>query len=556
MPNDLVTLKALACEMKDTLTYGRIDKIGMPSDAEVLLIVRSGGGNHALYLSARADTPRVHFTKMRLQNTPTPPNFCMLLRKHILGGVVEDVKILNEDRLFEFTIVARNELNDATTFRLIIEIMGGASNIILLNGDYKIIDAVKRVMNLESRVVFPGAEYTYPPKSKALLADLEAVREATSSGDVKNVYGKLNGLSKESALELIARVNEMGVESASSLVDDSYHNALFEPVSQWDDKGKCIGFFAYPYISRMDKGEYKKESNLSSAIDAYFRASGETLKKQRDTLKLNQKLKAIINKTERRIKENQLTLQDSEKKERLKELGEILKCNIYRINKGMSIISCDDFYNTGVVEIALDPLISPQKNVERYFKRYNKAKGAEAYAREELKRLLELQEYLLSIKVAVQNSSTEAEYQEINLELDSLKKLPVQNQKGDHKKNPKKPKKTPPLSVEICGFKAYIGKNNVQNDEVTFSIANSTDLWLHTKTYHGSHGVIISGGKAVPDKVLERIAEIVAYYSEARENSKVEVDYTERKNVKKKGKIGLVNYTNYKTIVVAPKKEA
>ncbi|MBQ8177805.1 MAG: NFACT family protein [Clostridia bacterium] len=556
MPNDLVTLKALAYEMKDILTDGRIDKIGMPSDDEVVLVVRSRGENHALYLSARADTPRVHFTKVRFQNAPTPPNFCMLLRKHILFGVVEDVKILNEDRLFEFTIVARNELNDATTFRLIIEIMGGASNIILLREDYKIIDAVKRVMNLESRVVFPGASYTYPPKSKASITDLEAVSAACASGEVKKVYGTLNGLSKESALELMARVNQMGVSAASNLVDDSYHSDLFEPVSQWDNKGKCVGFFAYPYLSRMDKGEYKKESTLSGAIDAFYKASGEALKKQRDTLKLNQKLKAITNKTERRIKDNEQTLLDTEKKERYRELGEILKCNIYRINKGMSIINCDDFYNTGLVEITLDPLISPQKNVEKYFKRYNKAKGAEAYAREELKRLLELQEYLKTIKVAVQNCSTEAEYQEINSELDSLKKLPVQVQKDSHKKNPKKPKKTPPLSLEIAGFKVYVGKNNLQNDEVTFGLASSNDTWLHTKTYHGSHGVILSKGKPVPPTVLERVAEIVAYYSEGREDTKVEVDYTERKNVKKLGKIGLVTYTNYKTIIVAPKKEA
>ncbi len=556
MPNDLVTLKALSYEMKELLTDGRIDKIGMPSDDEAVLIIRSRGENHALYLSARADTPRMHFTKARLQNAPTPPNFCMLLRKHILGGVVEDVKVLNEDRLFEFTVVARNELNDATTFRLIIEIMGGASNIILLRDDYKIIDAVKRVMNLESRVVFPGAPYTYPQKSKTLLSDLEGVKIALESGELKEVTAKLNGLSKESALELMVRAKEMGAKSAAKLVDDSYHSALFEPVSQWDDKGKCVGFFAYPYLSRMDKGEYKKENSLSSAIDAYYKASGEAVKKTRDTLKLNQKLKAITAKTERRIKDNQATLADTEKKERFRELGEILKCNIYRINKGMSIINCDDFYNTGVVEIALDPLISPQKNVERYFKRYNKAKGAEAYAREELKRLLELEEYLKSIKAAVQNSSTEAEYQEINLELDALKKLPVQNQKESHKKNPKKPKKTPPLSLEIGGFRVYVGKNNLQNEEVTFSLASSNDIWLHTKTYHGSHGVILSKGKSVPPIVLERVAEIVAYYSEARESSKAEVDYTERKNVKKLGRPGLVNYVNYKTIVVTPKKEA
>ena len=553
MPNDLITLKALASEMNDLLTQGKIDKIGMPSPDEVLLVVRARGVNRALYLSARSDSPRVHFTSVRFPNTPTPPNFCMLLRKHVLGGTVEGVKVLNEDRLFEFTIVARNELNDATTFRLIIEIMGGASNIILLKEDYTIIDAVKRVMNLESRVVFPGAKYTYPSKSKAPISDVEKVEEATATLDQKEVYSRINGLSKESALELIFKVKEEGALLASKRLNDLYSHPEFCPVSQYDEKGKCIGFFAYPYSSRIDKGEYKKEDTLSGAIDAFFKETGEQTKKTRDTLKLNQKLKALVNKTEKRIKENERTLALSEEKERFKELGEILKCNIYRIERGMSIIKCDDFYNTGVVEIALEPTISPQKNVERYFKRYAKAKGAEAYAREELKRLLELREYLKSIKVAVQNSSTEQEYQEINLELDALKKSPKQDANEHHKKNPKKPKKTPPLSFEISGFKVYVGKNNIQNDEVTFTLGEGSDLWLHVKTYHGAHGIIKSKGKPVPDKVLERVAEVVAYYSEARENSKVEVDYTERKYVKKLGKIGLVNYVNYKSIMVTPK---
>ena len=553
MPNDLVTLKALASEMNDLLTQGKIDKIGMPSADEVLFVVRARGVNRALYLSARSDSPRVHFTSVRFPNTPTPPNFCMLLRKHIMGGTIESVKTLNEDRLFEFTIVARNELNDATTFRLIIEIMGGASNIILLKEDYTIIDAVKRVMNLESRVVFPNAKYTYPNKSKALLTEVEKVGEAVSSGDAKEVYSKVNGLSKESALELIETSKIEGVSLACNRLDNLYSHPEFCPVAQYDEKGKCIGFFAYPYISRNDKGRYEKTDTLSGAIDAFFKETGEQTKKTRDTLKLNQKLKALFTKTERRIKDNERTLESSGEKERYRELGEILKCNLYRVERGMSIINCDDFYNTGVVEIALEPTISPQKNVERYFKRYNKAKGAEAYAKEELKRLFELREYLKTIKVAIQNSSTEQEYAEINLELDALKKSPRQNEKEHHKKNPKKPKKTPPLSFEIEGYKVYVGKNNIQNDEVTFTLGEGSDTWLHVKTYHGAHGIIKNKGKKVPDKVLERVAEVVAYYSEARESSKVEIDYTERKNVKKLGKIGLVNYVNYRTIVVAPK---
>ncbi len=551
MPNDLITLKALAKELNDNLTDGRIDKIGMPSEDEVYLLIRARGVNRNLYLCARSNMPRVHFSTERIPNTAVPPTFCMLLRKYILGGIIESVKMLNEDRLMEITVVARNELNDATTFRLIIEIMGGASNIVLTSGDYQIIDAVKRVMNAESRTVFPKVAYTFPEKSKALLRDLESVKNAVEKGTVKDVYGAINGLSKESAQELIELTKSIGVLEATARLNDVYSSSAYSPVLEVDEKGVPIGFFAYPYLSR--KGNFIKQELLSTAIENYYKSTAEKTKKTRDTLKINQKLKTLMTRTEKRIKENEETLNHAKDKERFKELGEILKCNIYRIEKGSSIIICDDFYNMGSVEIALDSTISPQKNVEKYFKRYNKAKGAENYAREELKRLKELKEYLLSIKVAVQNSSTEQEYKEISLELDSLKKGGNKENENARKKNPKKPKKTPPLTFDLEGFKVYIGKNNVQNDEVTFNVAEGGDLWLHTKTYHGSHGVIISRGKEVPVRVIERVAEVVAYYSEARENPKVEVDYTARKNVKKLGKIGLVNYVNYKTIVVSPK---
>ena len=552
MPNDLVTLKALCAEMDDALIGGRIDKIGMPSEEEIVLMIRAKGVNRHLYFCCRSDMPRVHFSTQKYVNTPVPPNFCMLLRKHLSGGVIERVTTLNEDRLVEFTIMTRNELNDATRFRVIIEIMGGASNVVLCNDEYKILDAVKRVMNEHSRTVFPQASYTYPAKSKALLTDVEAVSEVVVSEDVKKVYGQINGLSKESALELIAVSKESGSKVASTRINDLYRYEGYSPCTQYDESGKCIGFFAYPYLSRKEKGSYKNEVDLSSAIEAFYRDSALESKKHRDTLKLNQKLKALITKTERRIKDNLRTIEDSKNKDKFRELGEILKCNLYRVERGMSIIKCDDFYNTCEVEIPLDPTISAQKNVEKYFKRYNKAKGAENYAKAEITKLYELEEYLKSIKASIQTSSTDAEYKEINAELDALKKGGKKEVSDGKKKNPKLPKKTPPLTFEIGGFKVYVGRNNTQNDEVTFNVAEGGDLWLHTKTYHGSHGVILSHGKAVPDSVIERVAEVVSYYSEARDNPKAEVDYTLRKHVKKLGKPGLVNYVNYKTIVVKP----
>ncbi len=550
MPNDLITLNALAKELTNALSDGRVDKVGMPSEDELVLLIRARGVNRNLYLTCRSDMPRLHFTKMKLTNMPVPPAFCMLARKRLTGGVVKEIKCLNDDRLVEITVLTRNELNDATVTRVIIEIMGGASNIILADENYKIIDAVKRVMNERSRPVFPGVAYTYPDKHKILLSDVENVGASLEkhSDDPKGVYSEINGISKETASELIALNRMFGTEKATRILSDASDSELYSPTVFYDGE-KCVGYYVYPYFSAPETYTAKKAESLSEAMEEFYLEGATKEKKARDTQSIKRKLKTLLAKTEKHIAEAQKTLSESADKERFLELGEILKCNIYRIEKGSSIIECDDFYNTQRVKIALNPAISPKKNVERYFKKYNKAKGAEAYARQELIKMTELKDYLESIKTSIETSDSEAEYEEIRAELDAL----VSPKKTASTHNPKKPKKTPPLRLEIDGYTSYIGKNNKQNEEVTFAIAGGGDVWLHAKNYHGAHGIIIANNAQVPMHVIEKVAEVVAYYSEAKDNPKAEVDYTKRKYVKKLGKPGLVTYTDYKTIVVTPK---
>lgn len=549
MPNDLITLKALSHELTDALRDGRVDKVGMPSEDELVLLIRARGVNRLLYATCRSDMPRLHFTKTKLANMPVPPAFCMLARKRLTGGVVKNVTCLNEDRLIEITVLTRNELNDATTTRVIIEIMGGASNIILADENLKIIDAVKRVMNEHSRPVFPGVEYTYPERHKKLLSDADGVNETllSNTGDPKGVYSEINGISKESASELIALSQEMGAKRASEILDDMY-STRYEPCVMYDGE-KLTGYYAYPYVSLANKYRVVPTISLSEAMEIYYSEGAEKARKNRETLSIKRKLKTLLTKVERRLAEAKKTIDESAEKERFLELGEILKCNMYRIEKSSSIIECDDFYNTQRVKIALNPAISPKKNVEYYFKKYNKAKGAEAYAKQEIEKNTELKEYLESIKVSIENSDTAPEFDEIRQELDAL----IAPKKTASVHNPKKPKKTPPLRLKIDGYTVYVGKNNKQNEEVTFGIATGGDIWLHAKNYHGAHGIIISENGPVPERVLVAVAEIVAYYSEAKESPKAEVDYTKRKFVKKLGKPGLVTYTDYKTLVVTPK---
>lgn len=550
MPNDLITLKALSLELTDALRDGRVDKVGMPSEDELVLLIRARGVNRLLYATCRSDMPRLHFTKTKLANMPVPPAFCMLARKRLTGGVVKEIKCLNEDRLIEITVLTRNELNDATITRVIVEIMGGASNIILADENFKIIDAVKRIMNEHSRPVFPGVEYTYPERHKKLLSDIEGVRQTveTHVGDPKGVYSEINGISKESATELLTLSAETEVENATRILVDMYHDKSYAPCIMYDGE-KIIGYYAYPYRSVKDKYKVVPYSSLSEAMETYYSEGAEKARKNRETLSIKRKLKTLLTKVEKRLAEAKKTIEESAEKERFLELGEILKCNINRIKKGASIIECDDFYNTQRVKIALNPAISPKKNVEYYFKKYNKAKGAEAHARQEIEKNTELKEYLESIKASIENSDTTQEYEEIRLELDAL----IAPKKTASVHNPRKPKKTPPLRLKIDGYTVYIGKNNKQNEEVTFGLASGGDIWLHAKNYHGAHGIIIAENGPVPERVLEAVAEIVAYYSEAKTSPKAEVDYTRRKFVKKLGKPGLVTYTDYKTIVVTPK---
>ena len=266
-------------------------------------------------------------------------------------------------------------------------------------------------------------------------------------------------------------------------------------------------------------------------MEAYYSAGAAAARKADETRRLTKKLKALRAKAERHLSESEAVLASSGEKERYRELAEILQCNVYRVERGSSIIICDDFYNTRSVEIALDPTISPQKNVERYFRKYSKAKGAESYAKAEKTRSTELLDYLTTIETAIANCSTEAEYAEIEAELDAL----AGKRKASSSRSAKAPK-------------------NAQNEEVTFSVASGKDLWLHVKNYHGAHGVILQPESAAPLSVIRKVAEVVAYYSEARDADSAEVDYTLRKFVKKLGKPGLVRYTDNKTVVVKPLK--
>lgn len=541
MPNDMITLKAHAKELTEALAGGKINKISAAGGDIFYVFVRAKGKNRILYASIRSEVAGIFLTESTAGEFGAPNNFCMCLRKHLIGATIEGFDIINEDRIVAMRLISKNELNDAARYTLITEIMGGASNIVLTDSENKIVDAAKRILNENSRPVYPRFAYEPPRRGKISLSSAEAATALKNAATQEEVFEKLNGLSKESAAELISLRDSVGAENALRRMDDLY---AYEGYSPAVSEGNKRSFYAYPYSALKS---FVRVPDISAAMDMCYSLNVREREISRRSATVRKRLSAFEKKLKRHIEQSRSVLENTDKKERCLELGEILKCNFSRIQRGMSIIECFDFYNTRDVKIELNPTFSAKKNVEHYFKQYAKAKGAESFAKEDLKRSEELYERVKELKTYIRNCSTEAEFREIDEELSSLGGKPAPNAGGKKKS----PRGTPPYREEVDGFTVFVGKNSAQNERVTFELAASDDVWLHAKHFHGAHGVIVSGGKEVPESVIERAAALVAGFSECADAPKAEVDYTLRKFVKRlKG--ARVTYTEYKTVVVMP----
>lgn len=555
MPNDFITLKTLASELDSVLKSGRINKVSSPLSGEFALAVRAGGKNRTLLVSASA-VPRVYITEKSFgASSDAPSAFCMLLRKRLGGGVINGVSLINNDRIISINVTTRNELHDEENLTLVAELFLNGANLILCDSDGKIIDASKRVFGDGERCILTGYTYRTPSSNKTSVAEeSEIIRFNDVKKDelMKTLSEQITGFSKETLKEAVFLAENDSVSDVFKKLLNPAENGLYMPCILSDDSGVYKGYYLYPYSTSPYKASAVYFDTVYEAAAEYYSVAYSSEKKSKETAVATKLLKRLLSKTEKRIKDCEEKIAESADAEKYLATGEILKCNLGKIKRGAVSVICYDFYNNKDTEIKLDSALSPQKNAEKYFKRYNKMKGAERYARAEAAAQREQLDYLNSIAAALQNCDAPSEYNEIQSELDALcgNRGKVVNTKK------KKEKPSSPLRTEIDGFTVYIGKNNRQNEEVTFKIATGGDLWLHTKTYHGAHGIIIRNGKDVPADTVAKAAAIVAYYSNARSLPKAEVDFTLRKNVKKLGKPGLVNYTDYKTVTVEPKKES
>ncbi|NLC42805.1 MAG: fibronectin/fibrinogen-binding protein [Clostridiales bacterium] len=569
MALDGVLLYGLSKELENDLSGGRVDKIQQPEKDEIHLTLRNKGNNFKLLLSASASHPRIHLTGQTKSNPMVPPMFCMVLRKHLSGGRLIRIQQPNMERILEISFEVINEIGDLGEKKLIIEIMGRHSNIILTNPDNTILDSIKHVDSSISRIreILPGKQYVYPPsqgKSNPLDADLFDIDNKFQSSESNNspvniLFKSYTGISRPTAEEIFHRSEFYNEKLAKSFIDffKQVQNNDFLPCLLLDHSGKPRDILPMAY-TMYDSRALKTYPSFSKALDEFYLVRDNMERLQQRTAHLQ---RVINNNLERSQKKIALYVEELEKAkdaEQYRLYGELITSNIYQIPVNAETVSLLNYYVPGntMINIDLDPTKTPAQNAQAYFKKYSKAKRAEEKQSRLIKETQAEIDYLETINQNLSMCTNENDIIEIREELAQegyLKDLSKKKRNRGQQIASTKPHHF--LSSE--GFEVFVGKNNIQNDQLTLKTALPSDLWLHTKNIPGSHVIVKAGGKLIPEDTLLEAANLAAYYSKARISTSVPVDYCPRKNVKKPNgaKPGMVIYDHYKTIYVTPSEE-
>ncbi|WP_413380044.1 NFACT family protein [Alkalihalobacillus sp. 1P02AB] len=560
MSFDGMMTRAIVKECSDLLTTGRINKIYQPFKTELILSVRAKGKSYSLLLSANAQFARAHLTNEKYTNPQVPPMFCMLLRKHLEGAFIESITQLGSERIFMIDCQTKDELGDDTSKRLIIEIMGKHSNIILIDRETKqIIDSIKHVSYAQSsyRAVLPGQAYKLPPeqnKFDPIDVDAENLlkRIDFNSGKIdRQIVEQFVGISPMIGQEIISRA---GMVNANTLVE-SFLN-IITPIKNHIYEPQMITVGAKEYFSIISlthlKGEVRRFDTVSLMLDRYFYGKAERDRVRQQAHDLERFLQNEAQKNKKKIKKLEQTLKNADKAHSYQKQGELLTANMHLIKRGDKVVEVMDYYdpNGAVITINLSPQKSPSDNAQAYFKRYNKAKNSVAVVMEQLEHTKKEIEYLEQL-IQQMESAAPSDIEEIREELVEEGYIRKRVQKGDKKK--KKDHK-PQLEryLSTSGLEFFVGKNNKQNDYLTNRFARQDEIWLHTKDIPGSHVVIRSTD---PDEqTLKEAATIAAFFSKAKLSSSVPVDFTKIRHVKKPNgsKPGYVIYDNQTTLFVTP----
>ena len=565
MPNDYITIKALSKELNCFLKGGKIDKVTMPEKDEVNLMIRANNKNYTLAISCNASNPKIHLTHQKKISPIVAPAFCMHLRKYLQNGNITDIYTLNEDRIVVIEVLSKNEMRDTVSFKLIAEMMGRYSNIIMLNEKDIITDALKQVPFdvMTKRTLVPSAKYIVPEQPKIKLSEknkIEALlKDYSGSSLAALLANNISGLAKSTAQEIVHVSNvddnkqDLSKEDIDNILNalDTFNNIydspLYSPCASIVN-GTPQDFFVTKYATLS---EYRKYETINSAIENCLIQKDDIMRQQEKTKYLQKAYNAFYSKCKKRLEKSNQRLAEASSKDTYRIFGELILANIYKIQKGDTKVTLQNYYEESMpdVTIPLDETLSPQQNAQNYFKKYIKLKHTEEVSLEQIKELNDTMAYLESIEPYISRAKTPQEILELQREFENIGALKAQRQKGN-----KKPPEAPPIHYLYKGFNIYVGKNNLQNDKLTFKVANGGDIWMHTKAFHGSHTIIVLETKEINDDVIKFAAEVCAYYSDCDNSSKVEVDYTQRKNVKRhpNKNPGMVLYEVYKTANVMP----
>ena len=570
MAFDGFVISNIISELNKQIIGGRIYKIYQPEADEITLVIKKERLTTRLHLSASASLPLVYLSKEGKANPMQAPNFCMLLRKHISSGRIISITQPDFERIIEIKIEHLDELGDVCQKRLIVEIMGKHSNIIFVNSDDVILDSIKHISaNISSvREVLPGRTYTFPPsKGKHPLSSLTAEdfyqHIITKPLNLcKALYTSITGMSPLIANELCYRAGLDGNASTDSLTDDSAAglygqlvklNALVEDEAYQPNiiysgeepkEFSCIPLTSYP-----DCTEKTYDSIFDVLIGYYSEKEKYTRMKQKSS-DLRKIVQTALERTSKKYDLQLRQLKDTEKREKFKVYGELTQTYGYGLEANAKSLTCMNYYTNEEITIPLDPTKTPLENSKKFFAKYNKLKRTyEALSELVVETKADL-DHLDSISTALSLSEDEKDLQLIKDELSDYGYI-----KSHGKKKGKKQAKSKPLHfVSSDGFHMYVGKNNYQNDELSFKFANGGDWWFHAKNMAGSHIIVRKEqAETLPDATFEEAGRLAAYYSKGRQAPKVEIDYVQRKELRKppKAKPGFVIYhTNYSMMCV------
>ncbi|MEE1314463.1 MAG: NFACT RNA binding domain-containing protein [Faecalimonas sp.] len=567
MAFDGITIANIVSELNEHLLDGRINKIAQPEADELLLAVKTPNGMKRLYISASASLPLIYLTEANKPSPMVAPNFCMLLRKHIGNGRITAITQPKLERIIRFEIEHLDELGDLCKKYLIVEIMGKHSNIIFCNEDGRIIDSIKHVSAQMSSVreVLPGREYFIPETQEKLdpltvsYADFTTNLIAKPSGLAKAIYTSFTGISPVVAEE-ICYVS--GIDSGISpkeMSENAFLHLYKQFVLYFESVRQC-NFIPRIYTDGAEPKEYASlllthfsqyaetaYDSISELLESYYASKNAVTRIRQKSVDLRKIVQTALERNRKKYELQSKQLRDTENRDKYRIYGELINTYGYGLAPETKSLTCMNYYTNEDITIPLDATKTPQENAQKYFDKYNKQKRTYEALISLIQETQDEITYLESVSNALHIALSEEDLTQIKEEL-----IEAGYVRRKFTKQKVKITSKPFHYLSSDGYHIYVGKNNLQNEELTFQFANGNDWWFHAKGCPGSHVIVKTEGNELPDRVFEEAGKLAAYYSQNRGNEKVEIDYAEKKHIKKpKGtKPGfVVYYTNYSLMI-------